>query len=163
MPMSEETNELTTSTVQLAKRLGISRVSYNSFRKLPGAPKPKGGKHNVAAWKEFILSNGLNQRGREFKDAGELQREKLEKQNELLQIEIDTKRGDLLPRDEVQREVTRMIAQFKSVLYTKLESEAPPVLEGQTAADIQLHLRETIGEACEQLHEGKWASHTLNK
>ena len=154
--MIENLNTFTKTVKELNEQLGVSRVSYNIWRKIPGAPQPKNGKHDVTAWKAFIESAGLNAKARNNATTGDLQRDKLAKQVELLQIDIDTKRGDLLPRDEVKSEVTRMIAQFKSVLYTKLEAESPPVLEGMRAADIQLHLRGSLAEAFEQLTGDKW-------
>jgi len=154
--MIQDLNTFTKTVKALNEQLGVSRVSYNIWRKLPGAPQPKNGQHNVTAWKAFIDSAGLNTKARSNATTGDLQRDKLAKQVELLQIDIDTKRRDLLPRDEVKIEVTRMIAQFKSVLYTKLEAESPPVLEGLRAAEIQLHLRGALAEAFEQLTEGKW-------
>ena len=154
--MIENFNTFTKTVKSLNEQLGCSRVSYNIWRKLPGAPQLQNGKHDVTAWKAFLDSAGLNNKPRNNASTGDLQRDKLAKQVELLQIDIDTKRRDLLPRDEVKQEVTRMIAQFKSVLYTKLEAESPPVLEGMRAAEIQIHLRGSLAEAFEQLTGEKW-------
>lgn len=151
--------EYAKNIAELCRLLKIDRNTYYVWRTMDNVPaKASNNRLNVTAWRQFIDDNGL--KSKTTKDnltIGDLQREKLSKQNELLQIDIEKKRGDLLPRDEVQTELTRMIAQFKSVLYTKLESEAPPVLEGLAAADIQLHLRGALGEAFEQLNGGKWA------
>ena len=151
--------EYAKNIAELCRLLKIDRNTYYVWRTMDNVPaKASDNRFNVTAWRQFIDDNGL--KSKTTKDnltIGDLQREKLSKQNELLQIDIEKKRGDLLPRDEVQTELTRMIAQFKSVLYTKLESEAPPVLEGLAAADIQLHLRGALGEAFEQLNGGKWA------
>ena len=143
----------------LCQVLGIERNTYYKWKELSGVPAKRASEFNVTAWRQFIIDNGLKSRRPDVKNEtlGDLQRDKLAKQNELLQIDIDVKRGDLLPRGEVQTELTRMIAQFKSVLYTKLEAESPPVLEGQKAAEIQLHLRQALGEAFEQLNGEKWA------
>ena len=151
--------EYAKNIAELCRLLKIDRNTYYVWRTMDNVPaKASNNRLNVTAWRQFIDDNGL--KSKTTKDnltIGDLQREKLSKQTELLQIDIEKKRGDLLPRDEVQTELTRMIAQFKSVLYTKLEAESPPVLEGQKAAEIQLHLRQALGEAFEQLNGEKWA------
>ena len=125
--------EYAKNIAELCRLLKIDRNTYYVWRTMDNVPaKASNNRLNVTAWRQFIDDNGL--KSKTTKDnltIGDLQREKLSKQNELLQIDIEKKRGDLLPRDEVQTELTRMIAQFKSVLYTKLEAESPPVLEGQ--------------------------------
>ena len=150
--------EYAKNIAELCRLLKIDRNTYYVWRTMDNVPaKASDNRLNVTAWRQFIDDNGL--KSKTTKDnltIGDLQREKLAKQNALLQIDIEKKRGDLLPRDQVQTDVTRVIAQFKSVLYTKLESEAPPVLEGMAAADIQLYLRGALGEAFKQLSEGKW-------
>ena len=150
--------EYAKNIAELCRLLKIDRNTYYVWRTMDNVPaKASDNRLNVTAWRQFIDDNGLKSKStKDNLTIGDLQREKLSKQNALLQIDIEKKRGDLLPRDQVQTDVTRVIAQFKSVLYTKLESEAPPVLEGMAAADIQLYLRGALGEAFEQLSEGKW-------
>ena len=53
-------------------------------------------------------------------------------------------------------EITRIISQFKSVIYSKMESELPPILEGMTAADIQVKMRDGIADAFGVLESDKW-------
>lgn len=151
-----EVSDKAKNVAELVEALGVNRQSYYNWRKMEGAPKPRSNIHDIAAWKKFIADFNLNSHS--LATAGDLQREKLAKQNELLQIDIDKKRGELITREEVRSEVTRMIAQFKSVLYTKLEAEAPPVFEGLTAAEIQIKQRAFIAEAFEQLSADKWTA-----
>ena len=61
-----------------------------------------------------------------------------------------------IAKGEIESELTRIITQFKSVLYSKLESELPPILEGLPAADIQIAVRDGIAEAFKTLESDKW-------
>ena len=85
-----------------------------------------------------------------------MQAENLQRKNALLEIEIDEKLGRLIPVAEVETEVTRMVHQFKGMIYTKLENELPPILEGLKAAEIQIKQREAVAAAFAILEEDQW-------
>ena len=59
--------------------------------------------------------------------------------------------------------MTRMVHQFKGMIYTKLENELPPILEGMRAADIQIKQREAIAAAFAILEDDKWRRQRLKE
>ena len=150
--------------VELCKRLECTRASLYVWTKMDGAPEPySDGSHNLDAWLKFIESRGLKAPAGDELNRGRLQAENLQRKNALLEIEIDEKLGKLIPVSEVELEVTRMVHQFKSLIYTKLESELPPILEGMKAADIQIKQREAIAEAFAILEDDKWRNQRLKQ
>ena len=150
--------------IDLADSLGCSRASLYIWLKMEGAPSTSNTKrHDIDAWEKFINSRGLKPVEGDELNRGRLQAENLQRKNALLEIEIDEKLGKLIPVVEVETEVTRMVHQFKSLIYTKLENELPPILEGMKAADIQIKQREAIAEAFAILEEDKWRNQRLKQ
>ena len=143
--------------VELCKQLDCSRASLYVWTKMDGAPEPySDGSHNLKAWQTFIESRGLKPVEGDELNRGRLQAENLQRKNALLEIELDEKLGRLIPVAEVETEVTRMVHQFKGMIYTKLENELPPILEGLKAAEIQIKQREAVAAAFAILEEDQW-------
>ena len=127
------------------------------WSKMDGAPQAyPDGSHDLAAWQKFVESRGLKPVEGDELNRGRLQAENLQRKNALLEIEIAEKLGRLIPVAEVETEVTRMIHQFKGMIYTKLENELPPILEGLKAAEIQIKQREAVAAAFAILEEDQW-------
>ena len=87
--------EYAKNIAELCRLLKIDRNTYYVWRTMDNVPaKASDNRLNVTAWRQFIDDNGL--KSKTTKDnltIGDLQREKLAKQNALLQIDIEKKRG----------------------------------------------------------------------
>ena len=149
--------------VELAKELGVTRASVYIWQKMDGSPTVKSNnRHDLSEWRAFVTSRGLKAAEGDELNRGRLQAENLQRKNALLEIEIDEKLGKLIAVSEVEVEVTRMVHQFKGMIYTKLENELPPILEGMRAADIQIKQREAIAAAFAILEDDKWRRQRWN-
>ena len=150
--------------VELCNILQCSRAALYVWSKMDGAPQAyPDGSHDLAAWQKFVESRGLKPVEGDELNRGRLQAENLQRKNALLEIEIDEKLGKLIPVSEVEVEVTRMVHQFKGMIYTKLENALPPILEGMRAADIQIKQREAIAAAFAILEDDKWRRQRLKE
>ena len=88
----------------------------------------------------------------------ELKADLLKEQIAKLKFQNQVEQRQYIAKDEIARELTRVIHQFKSVLYGALENELPPILEGMKAADIQVRMRGALAEAFKSIESDKWAS-----
>lgn len=141
---------------ELARALGISRQRLNTISKKTNFPKPgDDGTYDVAACVTYLSSAGVKL-DKEPGTVGELKAELLREQIRKLKFANEAEARKYIAKGEIESELTRIITQFKSVLYSKLESELPPILEGLPAADIQIAVRDGIAEAFKTLESDKW-------
>jgi hypothetical protein len=132
----------------LCKRLKFSRTAFHGWRKLPGAPQTP----DAAAWKAFIAENDLGIVGnRVSKDREELIKEKLTKENRLLDLKIAKEEKTSVDRKEVDALFLHIATLAKTTLYPALERELPPKAEGRTAAEISLIGREMADKIVDQM------------
>jgi len=95
--------------VELAQLLGVSRSSIVKWSREPNAPKAKpNGRHDIAAWLEFIKLNGL--KGSDEMDGGDLKSRRLLAQCLKIEAELDILRGNWLP--------VRMIERYMQDIFT---------------------------------------------
>ena len=141
---------------ELARALGISRQRLNTISKKNNFPKPgDDGGYDVAACVAYLSSAGVKL-DKEPGTVGELKAELLREQIRKLKFANEAEARKFISKDEIETELTRIISQFKAVLYSKLESELPPILEGMKAADIQVKMRDGIADAFGVLESDKW-------
>ena len=152
------------SKAELARALGLNRSQLQNLEKKEGFPKSDdAGNYDVAACVTYLSSEGINLDGREPGTIGELKADLLREQIKKLKFQNQVEQRQYIGKDEIARELTRIIHQFKSVLYGALENELPPILEGMKAADIQVRMREALAEAFRTIETDKWQKVTAKK
>lgn len=124
----------------LAKRLGVSRQSLVRWRELEGAPQDR----NMEAWKKFA-ENKPAMGGHELKE------EKTRHEIELLKARIDREKRRVIPAEEVNALLLHLATGSRTLLYQFLETEAPPKLDGMSAAQMRPILREMADAICEKM------------
>jgi hypothetical protein len=129
----------------LAVRLGVSRQSIVNWRNLEGAPKDR----DPDKWKEFIATSKLGARGP--RSSGELKDEKTRHEIEILKAKLAREKRTVIPAEEVQALLLHLSTQSRTVLYQFMETEAPPKLDGMSAAQMRPILREMADSICEKM------------
>ena len=113
MEESRGTSVFAKNQVELANLLGVCRKTISRYKKLPGAPIQRpDNRYDVAAWKEFLERQEFHGRSTSSSKE-ELEREKLRLQNEKLQIEIDTRRGQSIDLEEACQVFAAMVSGFR--------------------------------------------------
>lgn len=136
----------------LAKQLGFTRVNlYQTWKAKPGAPESY---EDVQAWKDFIAANS--------EDAGDgtdvIARKRLadavkaEKQAEKISLEVEVKKGLLIPVDRIVEAAISIVAKTKATLLG-LETELPAAIAGKSEAECARIIREKIDGICSRLQE----------
>ena len=145
--------------VQLADAVGVARETIYGWRKLPGFPKSaSNGRWDILATKEWMVRNGKEGRsGEDLPSKQEAQIEQILLQNRKLEIQIGVLQGNYYDRDEIAREVARMINNLRRVLYGLPSTLAPQVI-GATIAEAEGLLKDGVDEAFKELHESDWTS-----
>tara|TARA_R100000742_G_C4247436_1_gene66147 strand:- start:284 stop:859 length:576 start_codon:yes stop_codon:yes gene_type:complete len=93
---------LAKNQVELAKILGVSRSSIVKWSRQSNAPKAKAnGKHDIAAWLEFIKENGL--KGSNEVEADDLKSRRLLAQCLKIEAELEILRSNWLPLRLIER------------------------------------------------------------
>ena len=130
-----------------------------NLEKKEGFPKSDdSGNYDVAACVTYLSSEGVTLEGREPGTIEELKAQLLREQIKKLKFQNQVEQRQFIAKDEIASELTRVIHQFKSVLYGALENELPPILEGMKAADIQVKTRGALAEAFRTIESDKWAT-----
>ena len=71
-------------------------------------------------------------------------------QAEIAELDRDAKRGELIPREEIEDEVARCISNCKS-RFLGLPTKAAPVVIGMSESEAQATLKEMVYEALNEL------------
>lgn len=130
------------SYTQLAAALEITRPTLAGYRKMPGAPKGT----DLAEWQTWLAANKKNVLGsKELRD--ELRRHEIR----LKKAQADAAERKAIPRDEVSKLLLNVATQQRSKLYQFLETEAPPKLDGLSAAEARPILREMADSICDTM------------
>lgn len=130
--------------------------------------------YDVAAVASFLKAEGIDIHrpsagkgpglpAKDNRNLTELKADLLKEQIAKLKFQNEVERRQYIAKEEIARELTRIVQQFKSVLYGALENELPPILEGMKAADIQVKLREAASGAFRALEQDKWQKVTAKK
>ncbi len=149
----------TSTIVDLAAALGVSRRSISNWRKMDGAPVPKSnGNHDVIAWRRFIHEHHLD--GSSPGDEEGLKIRKLLAEINEREFRLAVRKGEYILKDFVREAWLSRCGRVVNLLRSKFEKEMPPQLAGLTAPDIQELLSKAIDEVLQELHEGKGDSLT---
>ncbi|MBQ8901010.1 MAG: hypothetical protein IJY72_08635 [Akkermansia sp.] len=149
----------TSTIVDLAAALGVSRRSISNWRKMEGAPVPKSnGNHDVIAWRRFIHEHHLD--GSSPGDEEGLKIRKLLAEINEREFRLAVRKGEYILKDLVREAWLSRCGRVVNLLRSKFEKEMPPQLAGLTAPDIQELLSKAIDEVLQELHEGKGDSLT---
>jgi len=124
---------------ELAAQVGHTRQSLVKWRTLSGAPQNR----NIQDWKVFIEANQLG------KNSGQgLKDEKTRHEILLIQARLAREKRTVVPMDEVNALLLHLSTQSRTVLYQFMETEAPPKLDGMSAAQMRPILREMADTIC---------------
>jgi len=154
----------------LSAALSFHRQRLYQIARRPGFP-PKGPKgYEVEQVLAFLTAEGLQTKpsvntpaAKDNRNLTDLKADLLKEQIAKLKFQNQVEQRQYIGTEEIARELTRIIHQFKSVLYGALENELPPILEGMKAADIQVRMREALAEAFKTIESDKWQKTTANK
>ena len=155
----------------VAKVLNFSPQRLYHLAKNPNFP-PKGPKgYDVQQIFEHLTAEGIDmapsirtpaalvdylKTKKDSRNLTELKADLLKEQIAKLKFQNQVEQRQFIAKEEIARELTRIVHQFKSVLYGALENELPPILEGMKAADIQVKMREALAEAFRTIETDKW-------
>ncbi len=132
----------------LAVRLGTSRQSMVNWRNMEGAPKDR----NPDTWGAFIKEKGLGARGPRV-GGSELKDEKTRHEIELIKARLAREKRLVIPADEVNTLLLHIATQSRTELYQFMETEAPPKLDGMSAAQMRPILREMADTICGKMED----------
>ena len=147
----------------VAKVLNFSNQRVYHLAKNPNFPAkgPKG--YDVQQIFEHLTAEGIDMApsvgtpaAKDNRNLTELKADLLKEQIAKLKFQNQVEQRQFIAKEEIARELTRIVHQFKSVLYGALENELPPILEGMKAADIQVKMREALAEAFRTIETDKW-------
>ena len=158
----------------LAAALNFSKQRLHQLSKKEGFPAPAPDGYDVAEVAAFLevagidinlpsAGHGPEGTAQPRRNLTELKADLLKEQIAKLKFQNQVEQRQFIAKDEIARELTRVIHQFKSMLYGALENELPPILEGMKAADIQVRMREALAEAFRTIETDKWAKASLEK
>ena len=153
----------------LAVALNFSRQRIQTLAKKEGFPQPGPAGFDLAAVVTFLegagidvdlpsLGKGPPSEAKPRRNLSELKAELLKEQIAKLKFQNQVEQRQFIAKDEIAKELTRIIHQFKSVLYGTLENELPPILEGMKAANIQVKMRGALAEAFRTIESDKWTA-----
>lgn len=86
------------------------------------------------------------------KSLQDVRKEKVVEETKLLRLKFAIEEGRFVPREKVEEEGIALGAVSRA-LWTRLESDLPPMLEGQTVAQMQKTLRDYSRQALKQLSD----------
>lgn len=142
--------------VELAEALKVNRRTIARWLKVPGNPGAQSdGRMNVPAWREWAKLQGHKFKEDASPTKAALECERLLKQNRLLEIELQTRLGELTRNEDMVRWVAELVTAFKTVILSLPGILAPEVV-GLTVAEAELRIRQALDEALEQLHREPW-------
>ena len=154
----------------LAGLLNYSKQRLHTMSALDGFPEKTNKGYDVEAVVEFLTAQGASPTpsvgtpaAKDNRNLTDLKADLLKEQIAKLKFQNQVEQRQYIGKDEIARELTRVIHQFKSVLYGALENELPPILEGMKAADIQVKMRGALAEAFRTIETDKWQKVTAKK
>lgn len=128
----------------LAGKLGVSVQAVYAWRKRPDAPTEP----DFEKWEEYVKKNSL---GGGAKPSGGLKDEKTRWEIEILKARTAREKRLVIPAEEVNALLLHLSTQSRTVLYQFMETEAPPKLDGMSAAQMRPILREMADSICERM------------
>jgi len=128
----------------LAAKFGVSVQTVKVWRQKDGAPATT----DLAEWEAFVKKEGLTTR---VLSGGLLKDEKTKHEIEILKARLAREKRTVIPADEVNSLLLHLSTQSRTVLYQFMETEAPPKLDGMSAAQMRPILREMADTICEKM------------
>lgn len=149
----------------LAGLLNYSKQRLQVMSAMDGFPEKGRKEYDVDAVVEFLTAQGANPTpsvgtpaAADNRNLTDLKADLLKEQIAKLKFQNQVEQRQYIAKEEIASELTRVIHQFKSVLYGALENELPPILEGMKAADIQVRMRGALAEAFKSIETDKWTT-----
>lgn len=139
-----EIKEQPLTWILLASKFGVSVQTMKVWRQKEGAPVTT----DFAEWEKFVKDSGLGMKnigGAVLKD------EKTRHEIEILKARLAREKRTVIPAEEVQALLLHLSTQSRTVLYQFMETEAPPKLDGMSAAQMRPILREMADSICEKM------------
>lgn len=130
--------------ILLASKFGVSVQTMKVWRQKEGAPVTT----DLGLWESWVKKEGLGLRG---VGAATLKDEKTRHEIEILKARLAREKRTVIPADEVQALLLHLSTQSRTVLYQFMETEAPPKLDGMSAAQMRPLLREMADTICEKM------------
>lgn len=153
------------TTSRIAEIFRINRKTIPQWRKenRQDVPSKVNGKESLNQWRAWFAANpsaGYGD-GKPRRDRETLMCEKLEVEIAISKIKLETSSGEVIRRDEVQEDATRMYSATRGELL-KLSSDLPPRLAGLGEAKMQAIIRDALHEILERLANEKGKLHQAN-
>ena len=154
----------------VAKVLSFSNQRLYHLAKNPSFPDKGPTGYDVQEVIDFLTAEGIDTApsvgtpaAKDNRNLTDLKADLLKEQIAKLKFQNQVEQRQFIGKEEIARELTRIIHQFKAVLYGALENELPPILEGMKAADIQVKMREALAAAFLAIETDKWQKQTTAK
>jgi len=139
---------------ELADAIGVDRKTIQRWKKDPTFPKSKPDGR-------FLVADVIEWKDAMGKQAGDLtskesaQVKSILLQNEKLEIQLGILKGDYTPNEDIDAFVSEMVQNAKRELLALPASLAPQVV-GQSIANAEKIIKQSIADALKALHEQKW-------
>jgi len=141
-----ELKEQPLTWILLASKFGVSVQTIKVWRVKEGAPVTP----DFEAWQAFVKKEGLGTTIRGLAGSA-LKDEKTKHEIEILKAKLAREKRTVIPAEEVQALLLHLSTQSRTVLYQFMETEAPPKLDGMSAAQMRPILREMADSICEKM------------
>ena len=142
----------------LADILGITRKTVQRWIKEPDFPKQnEDGSWNIEPVKIWAHKRGKKLGSDALPNKTSAQVEQIMLQNRKLEIQIGVLQGNYYDKDEIAKQVSRMVNNLRRVLYGLPATLAPQTV-GATIAEAEQLLKDGIDEAFRELHESDWTN-----
>ena len=139
---------------ELADAIGVDRKTIQRWKKDPTFPKSKPDGR-------FLIADVIEWKDAMGKQAGDLtskesaQVKSILLQNEKLEIQLGILKGDYTPNEDIDAFVSEVVQNAKRELLALPASLAPQVV-GQSIANAEKIIKQSIADALKALHEQKW-------
>ena len=141
-----ELKEQPLTWILLASKFGVSVQTMKVWRVKEGAPVTT----DFEAWQAFVKKEGLGTTIRGLAGS-QLKDEKTKHEIEILKAKLAREKRTVIPAEEVNALLLHLSTQSRTVLYQFMETEAPPKLDGMSAAQMRPILREMADSICEKM------------
>jgi hypothetical protein len=136
------------SWAAIARACAVSEVTVRDWRRRADCPKSRDPKE----WLEWKGKLGLGTSGpKTSQSTAQLKDEKTRHEIELLAAKIAREKRRVIDREEVSRLLLTIGTRQRTMLYQFLETEAPPKLDGLSAAQARPVLRAMADEICDAM------------
>ena len=142
---------------QLAKRLGVTRTTLDTYLAMDGAPKEETDRHEyrVKAVEMFIADHASMSVGNERRTLNSIKARKLESDAQMAEMDLAIKRRDYIPVKEIEPAVAAFNAQLTAKLEIEFVHVLPPKCKRMSEVEIQEWCREAILRVLMQLKAGE--------